>query len=226
MKDKLTGLKSGTLFYPDMETLISKEEEFALLEMDIDNFMLVNNDHGHEVGDAVLRFIAMQIGKIFPEPAFTYRTGGDHFSVLIPGCSKEEAFLNAEQLRKKIFEDEIILAPDDLNPKIPFAAQGAASITKSVCIGVASYPEDGGRPADISRKADSALMNAKKNGRNRVALAREEKLTPKTSHYTQNQLEKLSATSERLAVGESALLREALDDLLKKYDVITHSSQR
>jgi LysM repeat protein len=63
------------------------------------------------------------------------------------------------------------------------------------------------------------MVRAKKNGRNQVCLAREEKLMPKTSHYTQAQLEKLSLIAEKEGVGEAVLLREALDDLLKKYDV-------
>lgn len=63
------------------------------------------------------------------------------------------------------------------------------------------------------------MTRVKQNGRNIVCLAREEKLTPKTSHYTQVQLEKLSQISENEDVGEAALLREALDDLLKKYDM-------
>jgi predicted signal transduction protein with EAL and GGDEF domain len=86
-------------------------------------------------------------------------------------------------------------------------------------VGISAFPEDGSRPADIARRADSALVRAKKSGRNQVCLAREEKLIPKTSHYTQAQLESLTTISDRINVGEAALLREALDDLLKKYDV-------
>jgi predicted signal transduction protein with EAL and GGDEF domain len=90
---------------------------------------------------------------------------------------------------------------------------------QTVSVGVSAYPEDGSRPADIFRRADSAMTRAKKAGRNNVCLAREEKLIPKTSHYTQAQLEKLSMVSDKLNVGEAALLREALDVLLKLYDI-------
>ena len=69
------------------------------------------------------------------------------------------------------------------------------------------------------RKAESALFRAKANGSNKVALAREEKMIPKTSHYTNDQLKCLTKLSKREGVGEAILLREALDMLLKKYDI-------
>jgi len=62
------------------------------------------------------------------------------------------------------------------------------------------------------------FYTSKKNGRNQVCLSREEKLIPKTSHYTSAQLEKLSNVADNQKVGEAVLLREALDDLLHKYD--------
>ena len=206
--DTLTGLVSGVELDGDMEALIAKGGDFAFIIMDIDELMVINSKFGHEVGDDVFRLIARHIRDVFPEPCVAYRNRRDEFNVLLPGSGKEEAFLKAEQVRKLICESELDR----------FAADGTR-LRQTVSIGVSSYPDDGGRPADIFRRADGAMIRAKKNGRNLVYLARDEKLTPKTSHYTQAQLEKLSFTSDKLGVGESALLREALDDLLKKYDV-------
>jgi predicted DNA-binding protein len=62
------------------------------------------------------------------------------------------------------------------------------------------------------------MYRAKSTGRNKVCLAREEKMMTKTSHYTQEQLERLSKTAKAEGVGEAVILREALDDVLKKYD--------
>jgi predicted signal transduction protein with EAL and GGDEF domain len=78
---------------------------------------------------------------------------------------------------------------------------------------VATCPEDGTRPQDILRKASDALYRAKSTGRNKVCLAKEERMVTKTSHYTQAQLAK------REGVGEAVLLREALDSLLRSYGV-------
>ena len=212
--DKLTGLAFSETFHADMAALIAKPfraepgDEFSLIFMDIDNLHAINQNFGMEAGDDVFRLLAKHIKTVFPEPNLAYRDKRDHFNILLPGCGKEEAFLKAEQLRKLIFEEK-------LNHK----STSGISLSQSVSIGVSSYPEDGSRPADICRRADSALSRAKKTGRNLVCLAREEKLMPKTSHYTQAQLEKLSQISEKIEVGEAALLREALDDLLKKYDI-------
>ena len=84
--------------------------------------------------------------------------------------------------------------------------------------GLSAYPDDGSRAQEVIRKADGAMYRAKNTGRNEVCLAIEEKMMTKTSHYTQEQLERLSKTAKAKGVGEAVILREALDDVLKKYD--------
>ena len=206
--DALTGLISGVELNGEMEALIAKGGEFAFILIDIDMLSVLNRDYGHEAGDAVFRLVAKHIGTIFPAPCTAFRDSRDEFNILMPGCGKEEAFLKAEELRKLVCGE-----------KLDYKSAEGAPLGQTISIGVSSYPDDGSRPADILRRADSAMVRAKKNGRNQVCLAREEKLIPKTSHYTQAQLEKLSLTAEKEGVGEAALLREALDDLLRKYDV-------
>ena len=83
---------------------------------------------------------------------------------------------------------------------------------------MASFPDDGDDPAILIRKCSEALYRAKVRGRNQVALAREEKMVTKTTHYTQGQLEGLSRLAKREELNEATLLREALDDLLRKYN--------
>ena len=206
--DKLTGLISGTELNTEMEKLIAKGDEFAVIFIDIDELMKINLNHGHDAGDAVFRLIANHIHEMFFEPCLAFRDSRDEFVILMPGSGKEEAFLKAEKLRALVCADRLEYASSDGKP-----------LKQSISVGVSSFPDDGSRPADISRRADSAMVRAKKNGRNMVCLAREEKLIPKTSHYTQAQLEKLTVLSEKLNVGEAALLREAMDDFLKKYDI-------
>jgi hypothetical protein len=69
------------------------------------------------------------------------------------------------------------------------------------------------------RKADQALYRAKASGRNQIRLAYEERMVPKTTHYTQTQLERLSKLAQERGVNEADLLREAMDDFLTKYGV-------
>ena len=83
--------------------------------------------------------------------------------------------------------------------------------------GIAAYPIYGNTENEILRKADQALYRAKKAGRNRIRLAYEEKMAPKTSHFSLTQLERLSNLAKEEGVGEAVQLREALDDLLFKY---------
>jgi len=206
--DKLTGLISGVELNSEMESLIAKGEEFSLIVIDIDMMFNINRDFGHDAGDAVILLIAKHIGNVFAKPAVAFRDTRDEFGILMPGSGKEKAFLKAEELRKLVFEE-----------KLDYRSADGTPLKQTITVGVSAYPDDGNRPADILRRADSAMARAKKNGRNQVGLAREEKLMPKTSHYTQVQLEKLSLIAEKEGAGEAVLLREALDDLLKKYDV-------
>ena len=203
--DPLTGLVFGSGLYAEMEKLLAQAKEFSLLVMDIDNLSTLNRAFGLDAGDAVFRRLGQLIQTRFPKPAFAIREKGDQFYVLLPSAAKEKAFLQAEDFRKKFCEVETIQTTD------------GKPLGQSISIGVSSYPEDGANPGDIFRKADSALLRAKKNGRNQVNLAREEKLMPKTSHYTQAQLEKLSRLADKINMNESALLRDALDDLLQKH---------
>ncbi len=206
--DTLTGLISGVELTSEMDALIKKGGEFALVLLDIDMLFALNRDFGLEAGDAVFRLIADEMRSLFPEPSLLFRDTRDQFDILMPGADKEAAFLLSEQLRRRICE-----------VRLPFSSAEGQPLLQTVSVGISSYPDDGSRSADVLRRADSALMRAKKSGRNRVCLAKEEKLIPKTSHYTSAQLERLSETAEKVGVGEAALLREALDDLLRKYDV-------
>ena len=205
--DALTGLVSGVELNTEMEMLIDKGDEFSYVLVDIDMLASINSNFGNEAGDAVFKCVTKHLKSAFTEPCMIYRDARDEFDILLPGISKEEAFLRAEQVRKLICQDVL-----------DFKSEDGKKLSQSVSIGISSYPDDGSRPADITRRADSAMARAKKNGRNQVCLTREEKLIPKTSHYTSAQLEKLSLIAVKEKTGEAVLLREALDDLLKKYD--------
>ncbi len=169
---------------------------------DVDTFMHVNTDFGYEVGDKILIETGKYMQAGMPKDAEIFRIGGDEFAILFRnGMEKEDVFLTMEELRKNYK----ILLPD--------------GEPLTISIGIAAAFEDANRFQELYRKAESALFRAKVAGRNKVALAREEKMVPKTSHYTADQLKYLTKLSKREGVGEAILLREALDMLLKKYDV-------
>ncbi|MEJ6949660.1 diguanylate cyclase [Natronospora cellulosivora (SeqCode)] len=208
--DSLTGLKNYQAFIDDIEEKIKEAEEncqdLSLASVDIDSFMRVNENYGNKAGDKVLIFIANQLEENMPAEAKIYRYSGDQFAVIMSDTIKEKAFLLLEGVREKLANQGVKIREDMENLDI------------TVSIGIAAYPEDGSNSTELVRKAEGALYRAKNSGRNKVRLSREEKMVTKTSHYTYEQLQRLSELAKKEGVGEAVLLREALDDLLKKYD--------
>ena len=178
----------------------------SLALIDIDYFKKINDEFGHDAGDAVLKGVVENITRMVGERGKIFRHGGDDFIVLLPGIEKEEAFLMFEQIRKDVAD-------------VPYYAVNNGRIEKkiTISIGIANFPDDGQLSQELIRKAKDANHRAKISGRNKVCLAKEERMVTKTSHYTQGQLQRLSLLAEMQGLGEAILLREALDDLLRKY---------
>jgi diguanylate cyclase (GGDEF)-like protein len=208
--DKLTGILNYEAFLEALDHQISGLDEekggFSLALIDIDMFKRVNDEHGSEIGDEVLKRVARHLVDSAPPRARVFRYAKDEFLVLMPGIEKEEAFLVLERARGGFAGEHELTA-----------GKKKAGVSLSLSIGLAACPDDGTVGQEIVRKAGDALHRAKASGRNRVLLAREERMITKTSHYTQGQLERLSLLAKREGVGEAILLREALDDLLRKY---------
>jgi diguanylate cyclase (GGDEF)-like protein len=171
----------------------------SMILVDIDWFGRLNQEQGRGRGDEEIQALTRFLVDRAPESGKVFRYGGDAFMVLLPGTEKEQAFLVAESLRGA-FETQTAKSP------------------LTISCGVAAFPDDGDSVAGLVRKVSEALYRAKLNGRNRVALAREEKMVTKTVHYTQGQLEGLSRLAKREGLNEATLLREALDDLLRKHN--------
>ena len=135
------------------------------------------------------------------------RYGGDEFVAAFPGEEREQVFLKLEKIRQEVGQLELMAEAGERIKSIHISA------------GVASFPLDGRTENELFRKADHALYRAKASGRNQIRLAFEERMVPKTTHYTQIQLERLSTLAEDRGVSEADLLREAMDDFLTKYGV-------
>ncbi len=210
--DKLTGARTYEAFTESFDALIaeagSSGEPISVAMTDIDWFKRVNDEHGIEAGDAVLKAVAKHLKAGSPDGSEVYRYAKDEFLVVMANVEKEQAFLALEKARADFGSGHELDVGD-----------GKIKVSLTLSIGLASYPEDGDRAREIIRKASDALYRAKMSGRNRVALAREERMVTKTSHYTQGQLDRLSQLAKREGVGEAILLREALDDILRKYAV-------
>jgi diguanylate cyclase (GGDEF)-like protein len=128
----------------------------GLLMLDADNLKAVNDTHGHEAGDALIRHVVQCVRKMLRATDIVARYGGDEFVVLLPETPAAGAALVAERIRQCIAET-------------PFAANGRRLAT-SVSIGVAALPEHGTELEALARNADRALYAAKAQGRNRAAV--------------------------------------------------------
>jgi len=208
--DALTGLINRKGFEEEIKAMvlqaIQADAPLSLAFLDIDHFKLLNDSLGHEAGDTLIRAVGNEIQTLGSPHATVCRYGGEEYTLLFANTEREQAFLIVEQIRSAI--DARQTFSDGTNTV-------QAHLTFSG--GISAVPIDAQDENELLRKADQALYKAKNTGRNKIVLAYEEKMAPKTSHYTQTQLERLSDLAQEQGVGEAVLLREALDNLLIKY---------
>ena len=209
--DELTGLPCRAVFDAQLEAWIAKKRrspaQLSMVVADVDLFGAINEEHGRDGGDGVLCTLALALQAHLPEPASVFRFGGDAFAAFLPEVEKEQAFLQMEAFR---------VAFSDAR-KVTVGAE-EVSMAVTVSMGLSTFPDDGAKAQDVIHKANEALYRAKVSGRNKICLAREEKMVTKTSHYMQGQLMGLRRLAEREKIGEALLLREALNDLLRKHN--------
>jgi diguanylate cyclase len=173
----------------------------ALALTDLDDFAAINRTRGREAGDAVLLAWDRVLRANIPHGGSVARLGGDEFAVVLPGISAENAVVLLEELRRHL---------------AGMAVEGAAdAVTASV--GIAANPPHGTTAEELYRAAGEALMRAKRDGRDRVAMYVEEKMVLKSNYYSKANLERLAKLSSASDRTEASLLREALDDLLDKH---------
>ncbi len=208
--DPLTGLPKRSAFDETLHKAFIKANQgnapLALAFFDVDYFLQANETYGHVGGDAILKTLADTAQQVIGARGSLSRYGGDEFACLFENTEREQAFLLMEQVRAAV-------------EAAGQFSNGETTIEAKITItgGVASYPIDASDESELFRKADGALYRAKGTGRNKIVLAMEERMVPKTAHYTQTQLERLSELAGEQSVSEAVLLREALDDLLVKY---------
>jgi diguanylate cyclase (GGDEF)-like protein len=160
VRDPLTGLLNRRYFDEAVETAFATarrlETPLSLIVLDLDRFSAVNNDHGHAVGDAVLRRVARAMAGAVRVGDTTARYGGEEFVVIAPGADTAEAVVVAERIRSAVAAASTV-------------GTDAQDIGITVSAGVASLIGDELDGRALFRAADSALLAAKRAGRDRVA---------------------------------------------------------
>lgn len=134
------------------------EKPLCLIMIDVDNFKRFNDEHGHQIGDFVLREACQILKAALREDDLFARYGGEEFVCVLPETDLEEALEIAEALRLAVSAHSF--------------EQGAERYGVSVSLGVATLPSsgEGGDPDELIGTADRALLLAKKNGKNRVEV--------------------------------------------------------
>ncbi|MEC8861129.1 MAG: diguanylate cyclase [Pseudomonadota bacterium] len=155
--DPLTGMNNRRFVEPQLHSEIARarryNKTFSVVMADLDRFKRVNDDHGHNVGDAVLRLLAIRISDTIRDEDRAVRWGGEEFLILMPEINAEQALLAAERIRRAVSAR-------------PFEIDGL-SLSITISLGVAEYAGEE-NPESLIARADKNLYRAKDEGRNRV----------------------------------------------------------
>jgi len=158
--DSLTGLYNRRYMESHLTTLVeqaaTRGKPLTALVLDIDYFKAINDTHGHDAGDDVLREFATRIRKAIRGIDLACRYGGEEFVIVMPETDMAVATIVAERLRRRIASERFSIQ------------QGASAIEVTISIGIATLDTAGDTAASILKRADQALYRAKRDGRNRV----------------------------------------------------------
>lgn len=160
--DPLTGLHNRAYLDTHLKALVARAADrgtaLSVMIADIDRFKAINDMHGHDAGDAVLREFAARLRARIRGIDLVCRYGGEEFVVVMPETPAGLAGIVAERVRGAVAER-------------PFPLPGGGEIAVTVSLGVASLAPPGDAVAALMKRADSALYEAKNGGRNRVVAA-------------------------------------------------------
>lgn len=154
--DALTGVANRRTFEKALQAEISRASrnrtDVTLIMLDVDRFKTLNDEFGHQAGDEVLARVGEALRIACRDSDTAARYGGEEFAVLMPGCSPEEATFAAERLRKRVAAIESVR-------EITFSA------------GIATFPIHAVTSEELIARADDALYQSKRAGRDRATLS-------------------------------------------------------
>lgn len=153
--DPKTGLLNSATWFKDAAAELDRSttKNAALLMLDLDHFKMINDRHGHLIGDKHLRGVADVLKAEVRATDLVGRFGGEEFVILLPSTAQADALAIAERIRRRV---------------ATVAIEGLDSVTVSV--GVAAHPDHGETLEEVVSAADRALLAAKTAGRNRTLL--------------------------------------------------------
>ena len=164
-EDQLTGLYNRRYLESSLEQIVAgiqrRQTKLGVLMCDMDYFKQVNDNYGHDAGDAVLIQLAQLLSGAVRKSDLVIRFGGEEFLILLVDCKESQASQLAEKVRKRVEEYKFQI--------------GGQTIEKTLSIGVSEFPVDSAKGIwEVIKYADVALYKAKEEGRNRVVAFSEE----------------------------------------------------
>lgn len=159
--DALTGIANHRTLQQFLHSRLAESRrtsgEIGLLMIDVDHFRSFNEEEGHDVGDMVLQHVAQILRESVRPYDLAARYGGEEFTVVLPGSGIDSTITTAERIRRHV-------------EALPITTRGGRVRHITVSIGCASFPSQASESPALIQAADSALFQAKREGRNRVVL--------------------------------------------------------
>ncbi len=193
--DGLTGLFNHRTAQEKLAEQLRVAERYgrklSLIMLDVDHFKAINDNHGHQAGDAVLKAVAKLIRTACRDVDIPARYGGEEFLLILPEVNQEGAAVLAERIRTRL-EDEKIRYED-------------LEITVTASFGIASFPDDSKNQDQLIELADRALYMSKRMGRNQVHIARDllfQKYIPKDTKTTKTAMPTTDTTAQDIEAAE------------------------
>jgi diguanylate cyclase (GGDEF)-like protein len=158
--DGLTGLVNHQTFQHGCEVMLERAKRndtpLCLLLADLDHFKKINDNFGHPFGDLVLRKVATVMAETVRTVDLAARYGGEEFAIILENCDGKSGLVLAEKIRARIAQLQLI--------------SGDKTLTVTLSIGIAVFPENGSDKPSLIELADQALYRAKNAGRNQTVL--------------------------------------------------------
>lgn len=175
--DEMTNLLNKRSFIPMFnkaaEVAVKYNQPLSVMMIDADNLKEVNDKHGHKAGDKLIISMATAIEECLRTSDIICRFGGDEFVALLPQLPATRAKETGERLRNAVANTSF-----DVDGK---------PVSSTVSIGIATYPDEVGNVYDLLEKADEALYECKRSGRNNVVSFSSVRSTSSVEHIRQGQ---------------------------------------
>ena len=185
-RDPLTDLYNRRVFWELFEYEVARAQrhnyQFAILVVDLDNFKLINDGHGHAAGDRYLQAVAQAMKKVLRPGDIFARYGGDEFVGLLPEITLETAALVAQRVLEAVAKLEIEV--------------GGSKLVGSVSIGLAVYPLHADNAKDLFLFADNMMYKAKGAGKHQVGVPDQEEVAEVFRDMTQTTVMVVNAVNE------------------------------